>query len=198
MPSPAPPATSYRSRSPGSARRLRPGLATASGRMRSRDPPCRTWPLPVRSGQHAGVTRIGVEQQRVALRDDLRARPAFVVAQSSLLRRRQSRHARTAGTGQSTCTHGVRQAPRFDSSGVLVSAGCSSLIRPRRWRETSPSSWIRKRSRHGLRVLHRPGCSQRGEGPRCAPLARCETGVVYGAETCIRVGACTRSQQGSP
>jgi len=31
---------------------------------------------------------------------------------------------------------------------------------------------------------------------RCADLAKCETDVVYGAETCIRVGACTRSQRG--
>jgi hypothetical protein len=27
-------------------------------------------------------------------------------------------------------------------------------------------------------------------------VARCETDVVYGAETCVRVGACTRSQRG--
>jgi hypothetical protein len=27
-------------------------------------------------------------------------------------------------------------------------------------------------------------------------LARCETNVVYGAETCVRVGGCTRSQRG--
>ena len=32
---------------------------------------------------------------------------------------------------------------------------------------------------------------------RWAPqVARCETDIVYGAETCIRVGACTRSQRG--
>jgi hypothetical protein len=32
--------------------------------------------------------------------------------------------------------------------------------------------------------------------PMVALVARCETDVVYGAETCFRVGACTRSQRG--
>jgi hypothetical protein len=35
-------------------------------------------------------------------------------------------------------------------------------------------------------------------GSRCsdALLARCETAVINGAETCVRLGACTRSQRG--
>ena len=32
--------------------------------------------------------------------------------------------------------------------------------------------------------------------PAVPPVARCETDVINGAETCVRVGACTRSQRG--
>jgi hypothetical protein len=32
--------------------------------------------------------------------------------------------------------------------------------------------------------------------PTCALVARCDTDVIYGAETCVRVGACARGQRG--
>jgi hypothetical protein len=51
-----------------------------------------------------------------------------------------------------------------------------------------------------MRVAATPmpfGRGRRPRGRRCvAQLANCETDVVYGADTCIGVGACTRSQRG--
>ena len=40
------------------------------------------------------------------------------------------------------------------------------------------------------------GASTKAASTRCADLAKCETDVVYGAETCILVGAYTRSERG--
>jgi hypothetical protein len=50
-------------------------------------------------------------------------------------------------------------------------------------------TWPPVRERESGRGLHRRGAS-------LLLLTRCETDVVSGAETCIRVGACTRSHRG--
>ena len=42
---------------------------------------------------------------------------------------------------------------------------------------------------------YRPS-ARRSTMPRCPRLASCETDVINGRETCVRVGACTRSQRG--
>jgi hypothetical protein len=54
----------------------------------------------------------------------------------------------------------------------------------------------------GLRGIQDIGLDESGGRQSARPavpqLARCETDIVNGAETCVRVGACTRSRRGRP
>jgi hypothetical protein len=82
-------------------------------------------PLLVRSGQHASVTRIGVERQHAYPGHGPRPSPALVIAQASHLPRRQSRIARRAG-------HSA-PSPAARRSTVALVARCETrAIRERR------------------------------------------------------------------
>ena len=132
--------------------------------------PRRTGASPVCPARPGGATTVARRSSRAAMVAAARASCADgTPSRAGLRRRRDVQPARRASLRTLACRNGVGPKGQPESSKHLI------LQAPERRDAGRSSPWT---------------------APTCAPLASCETDVINGGETCVRVDGCTRSQRG--